>query len=628
LILVSALFVVLPAFAEYTPDPTTPRSEIPKEYQWDETHIYASLEDWEADLAKVEAMVPDLAAYEGRLGESADVLYEFITKTEGAMQTVYALYRYTGNLADVDMANSEYQQLQGKVGFLWQNFGAAVSFADPEFLALPDGTIEGFMAEKEELKVYEQYFNNILRMKKHTLSKAEEGILSMTGQVRGVPNDVSAKLRNVDMKFPDITNEDGESVPLTLAGFTKYRASNSYEVRKQAADAFFGTFRQYENTLAATLDGAVKSHLLTMKVRNYENCLEASLFDDDITPATYHMLIETINDNLERTLHKYVALRKKVMGLDGPVTFPNLYNSLLEGLEDNYTYDECRQLMAAGLKPLGKEYVELIKTGSDPANGWIDIYPNENKRTGAYSSGIVARNVHPYILHNYNNSLASVFTTAHEFGHALHSHYSAHNQPFVYSGYPIFLAEVASTCNESILLNYMLKKEKDPVKKLALLNKRMEGIRLTIFRQTLFAEFELRFHQYAEENNTLTADYLNEQYAELITKYYGPEFEMGENDEVEWAFIPHFYYNFYVFSYATGLTSGIAMAKNIEKDGDKAAERYINNMLKAGDSRPPLEILKSAGVDMETPTPIIAMLDLFEETVEEFDELWTKTYKK
>lgn len=627
LILLFALLFALPVSADYTPDPTVPRSEIPKEYQWNSTHIYGSVENWEADLAKVEAMVPELAAFEGRLGESAGTLYEFITKTEDAMRTMHKLSRYAGNLADTDMANSEYQQLQGKVGFSWQNLRAAVSFADPELLALPDGTIEGFMAEKKELKPYEKYFDDILRMKPHTLSKEEEGILSMTGQVRGVPNDVYSKLRNVDMTFPDIVDENGESVPLTLAGFTKYRASRAYNVRKQATDAFFATFRQYENTLAASLDGAVKSHLMTKKLRNYESCLEAALFVDDITPATYNMLIETINANLERTLHKYVSLRRKVMGLDGPVTFPNLYNSLLEGVDDDYPYDECRKLLVAGLKPLGKEYVELIETGTDPAGGWIDIYPNENKRAGAYSSGMVAKDIHPYVLHNYDNTLASVFTTAHEFGHALHSHYSANAQPFVHADYPIFLAEVASTCNEALLLNYLLKNEEDPVKKLALLNRRMENIRLTIFRQTLFAEFELRFHEHAEGNNALTADYLNELYAELITKYYGPDFEMGQNDEIEWAYIPHFYYDFYVFSYATGLTSGIAMAGLIEKDGQEAADRYINNMLKAGDSRPPLEILKSAGVDMETPAPILTMLDLFEDTVEEFDKLWTKTFK-
>lgn len=627
LILFAALLIALPVLADYVPDPTTPRADIPEAYQWDETHIYATREAWEADLAVVEAMVPELAAYAGRLGESADTLYEFIKKTEDTVLTLYGLYRYTGNLADVDMANGEYQQLQGTVGFLFQKFGAAVSFSDPEFLALPDGTIEGFLAEKDELKIYKHYFHNMLRMKKHTLSKEEEAILSMTGQVRGVPNDVSSKLRNIDMKFPNIVNEQGESVPLTLAGFSKFRASESYNVRKQAADAFFATFRQFENTLAATLDGVVKSHLMTMKLRHYDSCLEASLTGDDISPATYNMLIDTINNNLERTLHKYVSLRKKVLGLDGPVTFSNLYNPMLEGVEIEYTYDECRKLLAEGLKPLGKEYVELIKTGTDPANGWIDIYPNKNKRTGAYSSGMVAKNVHPFVLHNYDNTLDAMFTTAHEFGHALHSYYSANEQPFVYSSYTTFLAEIASTCNESILLNHMLKKEKNKVKKLALLNKRMENIRLTIFRQTLFAEFELRFHEYAEDDKTLTAEYLNELYAGLITKYYGPDFEMDVNDEVEWAFIPHFNYNFYVFTYATGLTSGIAMAGEIDKHGKKAANRYINNMLKAGDSRPPLEILKSAGVDMETPAPILTMLDLFEDTIAEFDKLWTKIYK-
>ena len=628
LALCAALLIALPVFADHVPNPTEPRSDIPEIYKWDASHIYGSIEDWEADLAEVEAMVPELAAFEGRLGESADTMHDFLTKTEDAVIKLYKLYRYAANFADTDMANSDYQQMQGRVGFLFQRFGAAVSFSDPEILALDDGVIDGFLEQNDELKIYKQYFQNILRMKAHTLSRAEEGILSMTGQIRGVPGDVSSKLRNVDMKFPNIVNEQGESVPLTLAGFSKYRASESYNVRKQAADAFFATFRQYENTLAATLDGVVKSHLMTMKLRNYDSCLEAALTGDDISPATYNMLIDTINNNLERTLHKYITLRKKVMDLDGPVTFPNLYNPMLKGAEGEYTFEQCRELLVKGLKPMGEEYVDLIRTAADPESGWIDIYPNENKRTGAYSSGMVARDVHPYVLHNYDNTLDAVFTTAHEFGHALHSHYSAKYQPFVYSSYTTFLAEVASTCNESILLNYMLKKEKDPIQKLGLLNQRMENIRLTIFRQTLFAEFELRFHEYAEQNNTLTAEYLNDLYAGLIQKYYGPDFELGENDEVEWAFIPHFNYDFYVFTYATGLTSGIAMAGEIEKHGDKAAKRYIDNMLKAGDSRPPLEILKSAGVDMETPAPILTMLDLFEDTIDEFDKLWTKTFKK
>ncbi len=628
--LLLAVLVAASAALAYTPDPATPRAEIPAEYTWDWSHVFSGVEEWEAELAAVEAMVPELGAYEGRLGESADVLYEAVSKMEETIQRLMRLYAYTQLRLDVELSDPANQMMQGKVGFLFQTYSGTVSYMTPELLALPTETIDGFLAAKEELKVYEYYIRDIQRMKEHTLSKAEERILSKTGQVRGASAEVSDKLRDVDMAFPEILADDGTMRPLTLAGWGKARSTGSYAMRKQAAEAFFGTYRQFENTLAATLDGVVKSHLLTKDVRGYDSCLEASLKGDNISPDVYRMLIDTINANLERTLHKYVDLRRKVMDVDGPLDFANLYNPMLEGGERDYTYEECRELLAEGLKPLGKEYVGLVETAADPANGWIDVFPNENKRTGAYSSGIVAwmDGGHPYVLHNYDNSLDAVFTTAHEFGHALHTYYSYKNQPFIYGDYTTFLAEVASTCNESVLLSYMLKKEKDPVRKLALLNKRMENIRLTIFRQTLFAEFELRFHEYAEENNTLTADFLNGLYADLITKYYGPNFAMGENDCVEWAFIPHFNYNFYVFTYATGLTSGISLADRIMDKGQKAADQYIDNMLKGGSSAPPLELLKAAGVDMESPAPILTMLDLFEDTVEEFDALWTKTFGK
>jgi len=612
----------------YDPDPAAPRSAVPAAYTWDWTHVFPDVDAWEAELAAVQEIVPTLSAYEGRLGESADTLYEAVSRMEETIQRLMRLYAYTQLRLDVELSDPENQAMQGKVGFLFQQYSGTISYMTPELLALPEATIDAFLAEKDELKVYEYYIRDIQRMKEHTLSKAEERILSMAGQVRGASAEVSEKLRDVDMTFPDILHEDGTMKPLTLAGFGKARSTGSYAQRKLAAEAFFGTFRQFENTLAATLDGVVKSHLLTKELRGYDSCLEAALKGDNISPEVYRQLIDTINANLDRTLHKYVDLRRKVLGVDGPLNFANLYNPMLEGKEREYTYEECRTLLAEGLQPLGKEYVELVKTAADPANGWIDVYPNKNKRTGAYSSGIVAwmDGGHPYVLHNYDNTLDAVFTTAHEFGHALHTYYSYKNQPFIYGDYTTFLAEVASTCNEEILLSYLLKREKDPIQKLMLLNKRMENIRLTIFRQTLFAEFELRFHEYAEQDNALTADFLNGLYADLIRKYYGPNFEMGENDEVEWAFIPHFNYNFYVFTYATGLTSGISLAKEIQQKGQKAADRYIDNMLKGGSSAPPLDLLRAAGVDMETPAPILTMLDLFEDTVEEFDALWTKTF--
>ena len=616
--------------AAYEPDPATPRAEIPQEYTWNWGHVFPDVAAWEAELAAVDVLVPEMASYEGRLGESADVLYEAVQRMEATSKRLMRLYAYTQLRLDVELSDADNQAMQGKVGFLFQKFGGTVSYMTPELLALPAETIDGYIASKDELKVYEYYIRDIMRMKEHTLSKAEERILSMSGQVRGASAEVSSQLRDIDLSFPEILADDGTMKPLTLSGWGKARSSGSYAQRKQATEAFFGTFRQFENTLAATIDGVVKSHLLTKELRNYDSCLEASVKGDNISPATYRMLIDTINANLERTLHKYVALRQKVLGVDGPIDFANLYNPLLDGEEKSYTYEQCREMLAEGLKPLGKEYVGLVKTAADPANGWIDVFPNENKRSGAYSTGIVAwmDGGHPFVLHNYDNTLDAVFTTAHEFGHALHTYYSYKNQPFIYGDYTTFLAEVASTCNEEILLSYMLKNEKDAVARLMLLNKRMENIRLTIFRQTLFAEFELRFHEYAEDDNTLTADFLNGLYADLIQKYYGPGFVMGENDAVEWAFIPHFNYNFYVFTYATGLTSGISLAQEIMANGEKAATRYIDNMLKGGSSAPPLQLLQAAGVDMETPAPILTMLDVFEDTVDEFDKLWTKTFSQ
>jgi len=336
-----------------------------------------------------------------------------------------------------------------------------------------------------------------------------------------------------------------------------------------------------------------------------------------------------VRENLPQTLHKYVSLRRKVLGLDGPLDFANLYNPLLEDVEKPMTYEEGMKVIAAGLEPLGKEYVEQAKIGMDPASGWTDVYPNEDKRSGAYSNGVLAADIHPFVLQNFDNTMDAVFTTAHEYGHAMHSWYSSNAQPRQYRGYTTFLAEIASTCNEALLTNYLLEKyDDDTAMKLLLLNQRLESIRLTIFRQTLFADFELQFHEHAEAGNPLTADWLNAKYKELIELYYGPEFQMGENDEVEWMFIPHFYYNFYVFTYATGLTSGLAVADRIEDMGDKAARQYIDGMLKAGSNAPPLDILRDAGVDLETPAPIQSAMDLFAETVEEFEQTWVKANKQ
>jgi len=619
----------LPVLADYQPNPNNSRSEIPAEYQWKSSHIFPDLAAWEAEFIAVESEIPTLENYSGRLGESAEVLFNFFEDRYDLAYRLYKLYIYAQTLYDVDQEVSENRALQGRIGMLVPKFHQATAYAEPEILQIDKGLLEQFVNAHEGLSIYSYYFEDLHRLAEYTLSPAEESLMALTGNLRGVPSDTHEALLQVDIEFPKIVGEDGEMVALTMSGFSKFRASPSYNVRKQATDAFFGTLRDHENTFAVLLDGVAKSHILTKDARGYESCLEAALKPQDISTDAYRMLIDTINANLERTLHKYITMRKKVLRLDGPVTFPNLYNAMIEDVEPEYSYDEAQEMILTALQPLGAEYVTHLAEGMDPANGWIDIYPNRNKRSGAYSSGTLARDIHPYVLHNFDNTLDAVSTTAHEMGHAIHSVYSHRNQPPVYAGYTMFLAEVASTCNEALLTDYLLDQYKDDVDMtLMLLNQRLESIRLTIFRQTLFAEFELRFHEFAEQGNPLTAEFLNGLYREMIEKYYGTDFVMGENDDCEWMFIPHFFYNFYVFSYATGLTSGISLATQIEGQGQAAANRYIDNMLKAGSSAPPLVILRNAGVDLESPQPILDMLDLFEETISRFDEIWTQAYGK
>ncbi|MDX2475404.1 MAG: oligoendopeptidase F [Candidatus Krumholzibacteria bacterium] len=628
LVLLSSLLLAVPVLADYAPDPTTPRDQIPNEYQWDPTHIFADDTAWEAEMAAVAEDIPKLNEFRGQLGNSAADLLDANNATQALTTRFYKLYMYAQTQYDVDQANSDLRTMDGRVKSMLPAFGEATSWMEPELLEIDPAVIKNFMAEEPALAPYSYYFSELWRQQDHTLSGPEERLMALTGNMRSAPKDAYDALLGVDMKFPEVINADGQAVPLTVSGWSALRSSEAYNTRVQARDAFFGTLRGYENTFATMLDGAVKSHIMSKDARGYETCLEASLSPDNISTDAYRMLIETVRDNLDRTMHQYVDLRRKVMGIDGPLTFPNLYNTMIEGVEPEYGYDDAQKIIAMGLKPLGEEYVNLLKEGMDPANGWIDIYPNEAKRSGAYSAGVLAKDVHPYVLHNFDNSLDAVSTTAHEMGHALHSVFSNRAQPAIYAGYTTFLAEIASTCNEALLTDYLLAEADDTDMKLMLLNQRLESIRQTIFRQTLFADFELRFHEYAEAGNPLTADFLNALYAELVTEYYGENFELGPDDECEWMFIPHFYYNFYVFTYATGLTSGLALADEISQNGDKAAQRYIDNMLKAGSSAPPLDILRNAGVDLETPAPIVSAMDAFAETVAEFDKLWTQKYGK
>jgi len=617
---------VLPALAEYQPDTTAPRADIPTKYQWNSADIFPDNATFEKELAALEQDIPNLTRFKGHLGDSAETLLEAQDLSYAMVIRLYKLYVYAQTLYDVDQGNSEHRQMQGRVSAIMPAFGEATSWMEPELLEIDPDRIKGFMRENQELAIYDYYFSELWRQQDNTLSSPEERLMALVGNMRSVPSDAHEALLGVDISFPSVTDSNGEEIPLTVSSFSALRSHEDPKVREGAATNFFGTLREYENTFAVLIDGVVKSHLMTKESRNYETCLDASLSPDNISPDAYRMLVSTIRESLPNTLHKYVDLRRKVMGIEGELSFPHLYNPMLEGVEPEYSYEEAREVIAKGLKPLGEEYVALLVEGMDPDSGWIDVYPNEDKRSGAYSNGVLSKEVHPFILHNYDNSLDAVSTTAHEFGHALHSVYSNRTQPPIYSGYTTFLAEIASTCNEALLTNYLLREADEIDTKLLLLNQRLESIRLTIFRQTLFADFELRFHEHAEEGNPLTADYLNTLYGEMIKEYYGPNFTLAQDDPCEWMFIPHFFYNFYVFTYATGLTSGLAMADLIDQEGEDAAQIYINNMLKAGSSAPPLDILRSAGVDLETSAPILSAMKVFEETVEEFDKLWTEKY--
>jgi oligoendopeptidase F len=628
LALVACLFVATTAGA-YTPDAAAPRSDIPADYQWQWDHIFPSVDAWEAELAAFEQDIPTLLEYQGKLGESPANLKAAQEQVYAMLNRFMRLMVYAQLRFDIDQGDNESRTRQGRVGQLGPKFSQHTSWMQPELLSIPRETIEGWMAADPELAQWQYSFSEMWRQAEHTLDASGEKLMATMGRMRGTPGDAHEALLGVDIEFPEIIGNDGQPQKLTLNNFSTLRAAPTYAVRKQAAEGFFGTLRQYENTFAVLLDGVVKNHIASKEARGYDTCLQASLDGDNISTATYENLVNTVRASLPQTLHRYVELRRQVLGIDGPLDFANLYNPMLEDMEKPMTYEEGVELIATGLKPLGREYVEQARIGMDPKSGWTDVYPNEDKRSGAYSNGALAHDLHPYVLQNFDNTLDAVYTTAHEYGHAMHSWYSSKAQPQQYRGYTTFLAEVASTANEALLTNHLLKKyDKDTAMKLMLLNQRLESIRLTIFRQTLFADFELQFHMHAEAGNPLTAEWLNAKYKELIELYYGPGFAMAENDECEWMFIPHFYYNFYVFTYATGLTSGLALAEHIDDKGDKAAQQYIDGMLKAGSSAPPLDILRNAGVDLETPAPIEAAMDLFARTVDEFEKTWIKANKQ
>ncbi|WP_332650361.1 oligoendopeptidase F [Lysinibacillus sp. 54212] len=591
------------------------RNEIPEELTWDLTPIFGTDEDWEQEFKRIEALEAEAAGYQGKVAESAQSLYETLQFGDKLFEDFSKLYVYSHLKHDQDTTNSKYQAMESRVKSLGAKLSAAWSFLTPEILALDEATINDYVSNFEPLKLYEQMLKEINLGRPHILTADKEQLLAQLSEVTGASGNTFSSLNNADLEFPKIKNEEGEEVRVTHGSYITFLESDHREVREAAFKAVYETYGNFRNTFASTLAGNVKAQNVNAKVRHYKSARHAAMSNNFIPEKVYDQLISTVHEYLP-LLHRYVALRKEVLGLD-ELHMYDLFTPLVKEVKMDMPYDKAKQLMVDSFAPLGKEYQEAVQKGLD--SRWVDVMENKGKRSGAYSSGTYGTN--PYVLMNWQNNVDNLFTLAHEFGHSMHSYYSRENQPYPYASYSIFVAEVASTCNEELLFDYLLKTIEDPQQKIYLLNHWLDGFRGTVFRQTMFAEFEHLIHEMDQNGEALTADKLTEVYYDLNVKYFGDAMTVDEEIGLEWARIPHFYYNYYVYQYATGQSAATALSKQILEEGAPAVERYTNNFLKAGCSNFPIEVLKAAGVNMESPEPIAEACKVFEEKLNELEKL-------
>lgn len=590
------------------------REEIATEYKWKLETIYANGKLWEKDFAKVRKMLPELEQFRGKLGKSAKDLLKCLKTRDKISELTSKLYVYAYMKSHQDTKNTVYQALTDRVTALTVQLDSAASFITPEILTISEETLTTYQTKEKGLKVYGFYLEEILRQKDHVLSAREEEIIARMGEIAQNPETVYSMLTNADLKFPCIKDEKGEEIELSEERYAKFIRSENRQVRKDAFLGLFNTYRGMNNTLGATFSGSIKKDTFYAQIKNYDSALQAALEPDNIPLQVYDNVVDTINKNLA-PLHHYMAVKKKALELE-ELHMYDLYVPLVKEIQKDIPYEEARELVLAGLKPLGKDYLNVLKQSF--TEGWIDVYENQGKRKGAYSWGTYGTS--PYILLNYNNTLNDVFTLAHELGHSLHSYYSHQHQPYVYSAYTIFLAEVASTTNEALLMDYLLKKTTDKKEKLYLLNLYLEQIRTTVYRQTMFAEFERVAHQKAEAGEALTPDLLSALWHELNVKYYGPEMIVDTEIDIEWARIPHFYSTFYVYKYVTGYAAATSLSQQLLKKSKTDRERYLNFLAK-GSSQHSIDILTKAGVDMTTPGPLEDTIRVFEEKLAEMEKL-------
>ena len=589
------------------------RSEMDPAYCWNTADMFANDEAWYAELEACADLPEKIASYKGRLGESAETLYEYLSFEESIDDRLSSLNIYAFIRLDEDTTNSDYQTMKGRCSNFMVQLGRAGAFAGPEIVAISDETLDKFYAEKPELEKYRRYLTKARLNKPHILSPEEENLMASVSEVSQAAGNIFRTFADADMKFPKVTDKDGKEHNLTNGSYISLVQSEDRVLRENAFKGLYSVYGGFRNTLASMLNAQVRKDIFYSKARKYENSLESALQPVEVPTAVYHNLIEAVHQNMDK-LHRYMSLRKKTMGLD-ELHMYDIYTSMLPDAENEISFEQARDEVLEATKILGEEYHEVLKSSFEQR--WMDVYENEGKRSGAYSIGAP---VHPYVLLNHKNTLNSEFTLAHEMGHAMHSYLSHKYQPGIYSSYVLFVAEVASTCNEALLMQYLLKRTTDKKQRAVLINYFLEQFRTTLYRQTMFAEFELEISRVAETGEPLTADRMEQIYYDLNKTYYGDDVVVDKEIAIEWARIPHFYRHFYVYQYATGFSAAMALSKRILEGGEEAVKDYLK-FLSGGCSTDPVSLLKIAGVDMSTPKPVNDALSLFGDLIDELTEL-------
>jgi len=594
------------------------RDQIEDKYKWDLTDLFANNEEWYTKKDEIKSKLTEFDVFEGKLGQSADTLYNCLKLMSQTKESLNRLFSYANHLSDEDMHKQDPVSMRQEIEQIGINLSAKLSFVEPEIIAIDSNTMTSFFKQKPELNEYAHYIDNIQRLKPHIRSSEVEEVISQAGLMDSAPYDIFNVFKDAEMPRSTITLASGQAVRLDDSAYTLHRADPDQSIRKQVFESFFGEYKKYEQTFGAELYGNVKVDMFYKNVSNYSSSLEESLNRNNIPVDVYTNLITSVNENLP-TLHRYLNLRKKMMGLD-ELHYYDLYPSLVKDLDKTYSVEEAQEMIKKALIPLGDEYVATINKAFN--NRWIDMYSSTGKASGAYSSS--AYGTHPYILMNYMGKYDDVTTLAHELGHTMHSYYSNEKQSYVNSNYPIFLAEVASITNESLLDDEILRNTTDPQERLSILGNKLEAYRTTLFRQTQFAEFELKIHELAEEGKSLTGEELTKIYLDILKKYYGEDKGITKIDDlygIEWTYIPHFYYNFYVYQYSTSMCAALAVSEKIINNEGDMRQKYVSEFLSAGGSDYAIPILKRIGIDMTTTEPCQLAFKKMDKIMDEMESI-------